>query len=515
LARFLALDWDHNQVHVVAADVSGGSIRVRNVLVWRESQSPNPAEAKALGQALRERLKAAGIAPAPVLACVGRDRVILKDIRYPPVAAADEHNVVRIQASKDLTDPPDEVVIDYTPLASSPGGERRALALIVRKELLSAYQDLCQGAGLRLAGLTPRPFGIAACVRRMADSPHLPAPAEPDGATAVLTVAEHWADFSIVRGPHLVYSRSLTAGPGLAGEVRRNLAVYGGQNPQAPVATVFLAGGGEEHAELHSRLQDTLEIPVHFFDPFALVDRPDLPATGRGGFTGAVGLLYAQASAGGLPINFARVKKAEKAKSPHRRLAVLAGGLVAVLALAGGAFWYLRQSDMDKKITALTKDKAEADALLAKLGEDGKRYDAVNTWVEGEVVWLDELYDLSDRLPQNNALRVTVVNGEQLARNAKSKQVAKMTIKGIIGDNTKPVDDLLNEMAKDGHYKPGPKSVSRNTTLERQNYSQQFVATAELDRAPPTKYTRRLVLEKERPPGGGFGDFGGLFGGLP
>src|SRR5262249_5323612 len=154
------------------------------------------------------------------------------------------------------------------------------------------------------------------------------------------------------------------------------------------------------------RLQDTLEIPVHFFDPFALVDRPNLPATGRGGFTGAVGLLYAQAS-GGLPINFARVKKAEKAKSPHRRMAVLVGGLVAALAVAGGAFWYLHQSDMEKKVAALTREKADLDGQLAKLGEDGKRYDAVNTWVEGEVVWLDELYDLSDRLPQGNALRVT------------------------------------------------------------------------------------------------------------
>jgi len=196
---------------------------------------------------------------------------------------------------------------------------------------------------------------------------------------------------------------------------------------------------------------------------------------------------------------------------------VLLGALAAAVAVAAGGYWYLSHSDLDRQMARLNKEKAELKAQLDKLDEDAKRYDHVRTWVDGEVVWLDELYDLSDRLPQGNALRVTSVSGEALQHNAKIKQVAKMTVKGVIGDNTKPVDDLLNEMAKDGHYKPGPKTVSKNTTLQRQEYGQQFVATAELEHVPPGKYTRRLAIRDDRPPAGGgfgFGDFG-LFGGVP
>src|SRR5581483_6435096 len=104
--------------------------RIQRAEVWAQPHSPNVALAEDLGKWLKLKLKEAGIAPAPVLACIGRDRVILKDLRYPPVPPADEAGVIRFQAVKELTDPPNEVVIDYAPVPNG-GSERRAFALII------------------------------------------------------------------------------------------------------------------------------------------------------------------------------------------------------------------------------------------------------------------------------------------------------------------------------------------------------------------------------------------------
>src|SRR5205823_9440805 len=147
LARYLALDWDQNQLAVVSLNVRGRTVRVEKAASWPEEGSPNPSDAADLGRRLRERLREAGIGPAPLLACLARDRVSLKEIRYPAVPDAEEPDLVRFQAVKDLSEAAEEVVIDYTRYPSPPEAtERRALVLIARRELVAAYQTLAAAA---------------------------------------------------------------------------------------------------------------------------------------------------------------------------------------------------------------------------------------------------------------------------------------------------------------------------------------------------------------------------------
>ena len=88
MARFLALDWDSGQLIVLAADVGKSGVMLERVLAWPEAQPPGPTNAETIGQRLKDQLAEAKIAAAPLLVAVGRDRLVLKEIRFPAVPLA-------------------------------------------------------------------------------------------------------------------------------------------------------------------------------------------------------------------------------------------------------------------------------------------------------------------------------------------------------------------------------------------------------------------------------------------
>jgi Tfp pilus assembly PilM family ATPase len=485
--------------------VRGGRVQIQRAAVWKEDQSPNPAEAEALGRLLRERLKDAGIAPAPVLACVSRDRVILKEVRYPQVPAHEEPAVVQFQVSKELTDAPDEVVLDYAPAPQTrANGEQHALAVVIRRELLSTYESLCRGAGLKLAALTPRPFGMVACWK------HVVGAEASEAAVALLTVEEEGAEFCIVHRDQLLLTRSLAAGTALAGEVRRSLAVYAAQGSPAPVRAVYVAGG-EEHAPFRARLGDILGMAVHPMDPFAGVQRPEIPATDRGGFVSAVGLLSAYAQRAELPINFAQPKKPKPPRNVNKTRLVAAASVAAVLLLGAVGYCSMLLAEKQQEVEYASLHKTQLDRELTVLEEDWNRIAALDDWNQGGIVWLDEIYDLTSRFPDTETIRLTSLAGAPLAHSTQTKRVgkpvpgtkpsdedqnknvAKLTLNGITTEDPKAVKDLQARFVEDGHYMVEPKFTARNTGPDRTRFQQQFTTHIEIEKQSPEKYERRLA----------------------
>jgi Tfp pilus assembly PilM family ATPase len=509
LSRFLAIDWDQNQLHIIAADVAKGSVKVKKAVVWQEPQIPSPANAEDLGKLLKDRLREAGIQPAPVLACVGRDRLIVKEIRFPPVPETEEPAIVRFQAVKELTEAPDDVVIDYVVTGNAPSGERKAAAIVVRKEILDTYRSLCESAGLKLVGLTPRLMGAATTLRKVMGTTVLtPLPNPPDGVVAVVLLAEKSAEISILQGQTILLARSLTNSANLATDVRRSLAVHAGQMPHLPVSAVYLTGRGS--GELRQRLGELVEVPVYTFDPFAwassvdvsemgparirgaitpaeLLDEADgaRPAGRFGTFAGAMGLLFLE-SAGALPVNFVSPRQPRPQANPNYRLIRLA--LVASVALFLGLFVLGRvlHASWSDELSKLKDDSQRLEQQLTDTRTNGKRLKEIDDW--DNVVWLDFLYDLNAVIPDVNALRITSVVTEPLPRTAKSKAAAKATIKGKLlgrGNLRKPFDQLVDELKKDGYYSIENLTVVNDT----------FSLTVVIERRAPGDYKYQIKEE--------------------
>jgi Tfp pilus assembly PilM family ATPase len=521
--RFLALDWAHHRIRVVSASAGRGKVRVEQVASWEEAGVLTPATAEALGQRLRERLKAAGVAAAPLLGCLGRDQVILKEIRYPKADPAQEPALVRFQAAKELTEPADSLVIDYTPLdQAGPGGERRALILVTRRELVGAWKTMCRAAGLKLLALTPRPFALAAGLRLAAPD----APAAPE-ASALLVAADGWSEFDVVRGDAVLYARPLAAGGGAQfEEVRRNLTLYAGQPQAAPVRALYVAEDGD--GALQARLKDVLAIPVRALDPFAGVDLPPALPAERAGFAGAVGLVRLWAARGKAPVNFAAPKEPRPVVNTGRQRAVRLAGLAALAFIAVLFLGNMVLANRRDEVARLKADADDRDSLIRKLEPDKASFGVLSDWHKTDVPVIDELYDLIARFPYQPGIHVTRVDiaplpGRTVKQPVKANEkeyTVRMVINGVVApEEAGLVRKLVETINQDPHCRadvPNQRPAGNAGTAGKGQ--EEFVINVDIAPQPEANYTTRLVVPPAgrfpgRFPGGGFRGGGGFPGG--
>jgi Tfp pilus assembly PilM family ATPase len=476
LARFFCIDWDHDRLQVVVVTAGRNSIHIDKALSWQEPHTLDAAGAEAAGQRLRERLKAARLAPAPVLACLGRERVIFKEIRYPAGDAAQEPAVVRFQATKELTEPASRVVIDYTPLPGpTTGSDRRATISVVRQEWLKATQNLCKGAGLKLLALTPRSFGTAASVQHM----EAPGTRPPEGTTvAILTVSDSWAEFTIARDGVVLFARPVATGDALLGEVRRNLALFASQAQVAPgrdgVQALYFAGDGDQ-AVLQERLQELLAIPVQPLLPLG-ADETSETAQRRAGLSGVVGLarLWARQP---VPINFASPKEAKTTTSATKRKVLL--GVAAGVA-AAVCFFMLSQVVLGMKQDEVRERRAELNQLSARLQQlspESKKLADLKKWDSSALSLVDELHDLTKRFPREVNFRVTRMDLTTIGNPpANSPYTMQMMVKGIVPRNKVfLVQDLIDMINIDPKHARATRESDKNSQSKDAGETQEFV----------------------------------------
>lgn len=406
MSRFIAIDVDASGLFVAAGFARGNSVRIDQAVPILDDPRPLTADtAPEVAKRLKEALAAARIAPAPVLVSVGRDRVVLKDIRHPKTAPTEEPAIVRFQAQRDLAEPPDTLHLDYVPMPAPPGAEdKRATAVFVKKDLFNAARILCESAGLKLAGFTPRPYATAAAVRRAIAAGTATPPENLTAPIGVLTLWDGGGEFVVFQGEHLVFSRSvsgmaLQSEGALLGETRRSLAAFAAQSPREKLDALYLSEGHSGGGSWAARLQESLPLPVHPFDP--LVGNPAadaVPSHLRGRFTPVVGLLAAR-GAGPLPINFVTPRQ-PRAEPSRGRSWVLIGLLLLILLGAGiGGGVYFLHDGLDKRAKAAQARKKGADELLVEEKKTFAKLKAIDDFRNRDVNALDLFWDVTEATP--------------------------------------------------------------------------------------------------------------------
>lgn len=504
MARFLILDSDGPHLTLLSATTGRGGMTVEQVRHWSAEMPVSPASAESLGRKLRDDLVAWKIAPALLVVGVGRDRVVLKEIKFPAVPANEEPGIVRFQAVKEITEAAEDVIIDYQP-RESVGNERRALAVVAKKEVVRALQLLAQSANLKLHAIVPRPFALLAMVQAAIPKP------DPTTAIAVLAIGNTGGEFLVSRGSQVLFARPV-AQPTLANdltllsEIRRNLAVHSGQNAQAPVKALYIAEGGTLRG-FAERIRTTLAIPVHSLEPLGGTGKSSDASAGQLASAVGIGRLL---SAGELPINFVKPREPKAAADPNRR-PILLGVALAMTILCGlGFLAWMQLGGRDNDIASLRRELDSLNNEYSRIEPEAKRADEVKKWLDGDVIWLDELYDLAAKCPDLIKLRFTSLSFDPSPKGASTKKhyVGRVSIDGLAAEDETAFKQFRAELQSDPNYLvEAPVTKPVGFGADRRLFSHQFSLKFDLEQRPPEKYIRDFVAEapeKRRRGGGGF-----------
>jgi hypothetical protein len=488
VARYLAIDYDPPRLHVLAVGAAKGHAKAEHSLTVTLDEDLSPATAERIGKGLRDALKQANLAPAPVLWSIGRDRVVLKELTIPPTPAHEEPAIVRFQAAKESTEPLADTVIDYSHLGPPIGNTpRRVLAVLARRQLVQAIGTICHTAGLKLQSITPRPFAAAGLLSRK------PSPASDQiaahisrgsGATrlapqVVLLPTANGTEFLVYRGHELSWARTFPASSNLTAEVQRTLLLMAGQNGADAVERILAPA---------TVTLGALPVPVEPLDPWLDIDVRPQPAEP---FLACLGL--AEAAKGKLPINLSVPKEPKPVVDNSKRQKVAALIAVAVLIPAIFIGSYVMLTKKNNEIARLTEDKEQVDADWKDSDQDRRDVDGLKEWEDTTVSWIDELYDVAARLPHVAGLRITTIQAVPITRRSTTKEkdkqyVARLTIHGqTTGDQDTLVTKFTAELRKDPHLRPAPADFHGND----------FTIKIDVAAQPGSRYTTHLVVPKD------------------
>jgi hypothetical protein len=153
-------------------------------------------------------------------------------------------------------------------------------------------------------------------------------------------------------------------------------------------------------------------------------------------------------------------------------------------------------SAANERVVRLRQEKEMLDETLKKMEPDGKRLTAIDEWTKREVVWLDELYDMTDRFPVNDTVRLNSFNGKahavtkdgkqpkgqaeiELRVGQKSPDAAIALSSSIERENTSTARFYASTQPKPAGQAPGGGV-----------YNQLWIITTDVSRRNPDQYTR-------------------------
>jgi len=460
MAKKVAIEWDAHHLRMVVARPRGSGIAVEQALsipLTQEGTAEEGSSDARRARILAEQVAGHGFGKLPALVAVKRSDVELQVLALPQVPDEELPDLIRFQAIREFGGISDDGTIDFLKLAPAEDGRTRVLATAISGKQKKNYNLTCEKAQLHLQSLHIRPLGVCHLVAGQASLA--------DRNLLIIDPVADRVEISAMVGGEVVLSRA-TRLPGqgirddniapLVGEIRRTVIASKGVCGQA-IGTIVVIGKPAAE-EAWQRLATELKMTVEFLDPLHadhVHSTIDIEAATGGQYAALIGLLLNDATHVQPGIDFQNPRR--KPDPPDRRRLYTLAALTAATVVLG--FAYLLWSGLSSKQAEIERLQGE----LAELKEDNKDWLAIeddiieiDNWVKADVVWIDELYRLSETLPPADDMIAT-----RLLMLTSNDSGGTITLDGYVSDPS-AISKLENSLRDEQHQALGRESKAES-----------------------------------------------------
>lgn len=412
MPKYLAIDWDCSEVRFIYAFASSRASKLR-ILAAESVPVPDATErspddlASEIGTLLRAALDRHNIGRVPVLVAVERTGIELLPLSLPPASDGELPELVANEVLRESTSAMDGASFDFFAMSDDPAAARKVMAAILPQEQRKRIEAMVDTARLNPQRMIPRFCSAASLFRRFA----------PEGEKWHLVVhpGTEETDFLVFRSGKMVFARTARLptitddeqrDAWLESEIHRTLTVATTESGEAQVVEgVYIFAAHEEYANLCNRVRQELRLPALELNPLEKCELPpDFETSRPGRFAALLGMLADEFEKCPPAIDFLHPRRAARGVN-RLKIAAYAVAVALLAAAIGGSYLWRNLSDVWQKNAEMSAELKELDEELRQDAKTRQLVAAVQAWQDGEVVWLDELKQFSERfLPAREAL---------------------------------------------------------------------------------------------------------------
>ena len=444
----VALEWDARTLRVVHAVWRKKQVKIEKVLAVEIGADVDRQDAQQMGRFIGNVLKEQGITTRRAVIDAPRDQAILSTMKLPAGIPQELPSMVQFQIAKELPFAVTDAAVDFAMPEDTKGKGLVPIAVAaVRNEFIAHRQAICQAAGLKIERMGLRPFAnkIAVCAMLKDAMPeHFlfvdvgPTLMEVDVISTSSKASAASLDFS--RAASVMVPKNLGSGETLklvgpsqgsiedaadgsssqptlprVGdsdavvrelllEVTRSVEAYRTSAPTAKITHAVIAGDLGVEEALQEAIQNHFHISVDLYNPASTFGWTPDEGEGAAGFPALLGLILGEGVDERLHFDFLHPKQSVTQAQVQLRKAPRLVGWAAFIALAIGILYWANFSQGRRDIRALEQEIVDLSGGKGDKEKFIKLVQRVRGFDERQEIWVDNLYDLMEALPDNKTI---------------------------------------------------------------------------------------------------------------